>query len=86
MEMQDDPLWKIARKRAKFKQHFAVYLIMSAFFWAIWYFTDRSAYMWPIWPMLGWGLGLAFNYYQAYHFNEDEMTRKEYEKLKGPNS
>lgn len=82
MEVEDRELWRIAAKRAAFKKHFAVYVIVNAFLWAIWFFTDRSGYPWPVWPTLGWGLGLAFNYVQAYLFNKKDLINKEYEALK----
>ena len=38
---------------------------------------------WPIFPMLGWGIGLAIQYMKAYHiFGESSLEQKEYEKLK----
>jgi hypothetical protein len=81
MEVIDDPLMKIARKRVGFKKNFASYVIVNGFLWAIWYFTDRG-YPWPIWPMLGWGVGIAFNYVDAYELDKSDMVNKEYEKLK----
>jgi hypothetical protein len=85
-EQRDMQLWKLAEKRAKFKNHLGIYVIMNAFFWALWFFTDRHNYgvdvPWPIWPMLGWGIGLAFNYFDAYHNDKMMSTEKEYEKLK----
>jgi hypothetical protein len=32
--------------------------------------------------MMGWGVGIAFQYFQAYHGNKFSNTREEYEKLK----
>ena len=78
---QNDPLWKIAQKRANFKTNLVIYVIINTFLWAIWYFTT-GGYIWPIWPTLGWGVGLAFMYVGAYHMDKDDMTRREYEKLK----
>jgi hypothetical protein len=37
--------------------HLASYLAVIAALWLIWALTG-SGYPWPIWPMLGWGLGL----------------------------
>ena len=83
MEVQQDPLWKVAKKRAGFKKHLALYVIVNSFLWAMWYFTERETPMWPIWTTLGWGIGLAFNFVDAYFLGDkDEMTRREYEKLK----
>jgi class 3 adenylate cyclase len=40
--------------------HLRVYLIFMLFFIGIWAATG-AGYFWPIWPMLGWGLGLALH-------------------------
>ena len=84
---RDGHLWKIAQKRASFKKHLASYFLISAFFWALWFFTDgihedNDGWPWPVWPMLGWGIGIAFNYMSAYHDDKMSSTQKEYEKLK----
>jgi hypothetical protein len=31
---------------------------------------------------LGWGIGLAFQYYEAYGGNQDDLVQREYDKLK----
>jgi len=83
---RDEQLWRIARRRASFKKHLATYFIMNAFFWALWLFgtgyQQDQGWPWPIWPMLGWGIGVAFNYISAYHDDKMTSTEKEYEKLK----
>lgn len=85
---RDKQLWRIAKKRAGFKRHLASYIIVNGFLWAVWWFTkghgedDANDGMWPIWCTLGWGIGLAFSYYSAYHDNRDEDTMREYQKLK----
>lgn len=86
----DDRLWKVAKKRAEFKRHLTTYFVMSLFFWAVWWFTQGQrtgfrnwAAVWPIWPMLFWGLGIAFQYFNAYgHTDRDTLIRQEYDKLK----
>ena len=87
-EGKDKHLWQIAKKRAGFKKHLATYIIINGFLWALWWFTqghlsdsDYDA-MWPIWSSLGWGVGLAFNYYSAYHSNKEEDIMREYQRLK----
>ncbi len=72
MEQQkDEPLWRIARKRAEFRKSLYSYLVINTFFWLIWWFTagrysGLKGYPWPIWLMLGWGVALAFQYFNAY--------------------
>jgi hypothetical protein len=39
------------------RMHLASYLAVIVGLWLIWALTG-AGYPWPIWPMLGWGLGL----------------------------
>jgi hypothetical protein len=86
---KDEELWKIAKKRAAFKSHLTSYIIVNAFLWALWYITAgrhvelQYFYLaWPIWCTLGWGIGLAFNYFNAYHdMGSQSSVQKEYDKL-----
>jgi hypothetical protein len=51
--------------RVQFKHHLGVYLIVNFLFWMTWYFTG-SGYMWPLWPMALWGVGLILHYFVAW--------------------
>lgn len=83
---KDPKLWEIAKKRAGFKSNLITYLIVNAFLWALWYITDghehSGKWPWPIWPTLGWGIGIAFHYFGAYVYPEANSAEREYEKLK----
>jgi hypothetical protein len=87
---KDPELWRIAQKRAKFRKHLFTYIVINSFFWLLWLFSHRGMHFgyfdgglpWPVWPMLGWGIGLAFNYFDAYHNPNSTLAEKEYEKLK----
>jgi len=93
-EGKDPVLWEIAQKRASFKKHLISYVIVNSFLWGIWFLSfSRHAdfditnirwghFPWPIWPTLGWGIGLAFHYSDAYLFPKVNSVEKEYEKLK----
>jgi 2TM domain-containing protein len=39
------------------RMHLTSYLAVIVGLWLIWALTG-AGYPWPIWPMLGWGLGL----------------------------
>ena len=82
---KDPQLWEIAQRRAAFKRHLLAYVVMSVFFWVIWYLsgqhTGPRGIPWPVWPMLGWGLGIVFNYLGAYVRTGDGAVENEYEKL-----
>lgn len=84
--LNDEQLWQIAKKRAAFKKSFFSFLVVTAFLWAIWWISrgryNQDAYPWPIWPMLGWGIGLAFQYFKAYNGDTQEIASKEFKKLK----
>lgn len=79
----DPKLWQLARKRAAFQRHAASFLLVNGFLIAVWYFTSGGGrYFWPIWSILGWGIGLAFHYYEAYEGDRDSLAEKEYQRLK----
>jgi hypothetical protein len=82
-EAKDQQLWEMAKKRAGFKASLASYFFVNCLLVAVWFFSSGyNSYFWPIWPMLGWGLGLAFQYYGAYHSTRLFSAEQEYEKLK----
>jgi uncharacterized BrkB/YihY/UPF0761 family membrane protein len=89
-EAKDPELWKLAQKRAGFRTHVLIYFIMTIFFWTIYYISlrtnntppaQRDTIPWPVWPMIGWGIGVYFNYLAVYK-NHNSMAEKEYQKLK----
>lgn len=78
----EEMLWQLAKKRAAFKWSLACYVIVNALLVAIWFFTlGIGGYFWPLWPMLGWGVGIAMQYVNAYHTDIFSVTN-EYNKLK----
>ncbi|NCI48867.1 2TM domain-containing protein [Sediminibacterium roseum] len=82
-QQRDDELWQTAKARVAFKWSLAVYFIVNAFLVALWFVTDENHdYFWPVWPMMGWGLGIAFQYFHAYHGGKLNNVNAEYEKLK----
>jgi hypothetical protein len=82
---KDPQLWEIARLRAGFNSHVMTYLVVNTFLWFVWYFTGpdtgRFHTPWPLYPALGWGVGLIFHYLRAYVFPGHNRVEKEYEKL-----
>lgn len=86
-EQRDEKLWQMAKKRADFQRSLASYFIVNAFLWVVWWFTTgrRMGFHgvpWPAWVMIGWGIGLVFQYLNAYGGSRKDLVDKEYEKLK----
>jgi hypothetical protein len=63
-EQRERAIRRIRAKRG-FWVHFAVYLAVNALLVAIWAMTS-TAYFWPVWPMLGWGIGVVAHAVSVY--------------------
>ncbi len=48
----------LREKKIDFRRHFRTYLVMSLFFIAL-NLLGGSHQFWAIWPILGWGIGVA---------------------------
>lgn len=49
--------WRQANR--VFIEHARSYVLVNALLVAIWTLTMFGGYFWPMWPMLGWGIGLV---------------------------
>lgn len=79
----DEYLWKKAKKRVSFKSNATAYVLVNLFLTGIWFFSSNGIEnFWPAWPMMGWGVGLAFHYYDAYVNDARNSLEKEFRKLK----
>lgn len=80
---KDPHLWEIAGRRASFRYHLIAYIIVIGSLWLLWFFTADQArsYIWPVWPTLGWGIGLTFHFLGAFVFPHSNSVEKEYDKL-----
>lgn len=80
MALSDEDITRMAKARVEFKQHLATYFIVNAVLVAIWAATSFGSYFWPFWPILGWGIGLAFHGFNAY--GDGGSVAKEEEKIR----
>ncbi|MDJ0954415.1 MAG: 2TM domain-containing protein [Acidimicrobiia bacterium] len=55
----------LIQAKREFWRHFAVYLVVNAFLVLIWALTS-GGYFWPVWPILGWGIGVAAHAVRVY--------------------
>jgi adenylate cyclase len=68
---------RIEAKRA-FGRHARIYCAVNLLLIAIWAITSRG-YFWPIWPMLGWGVGLGVSYWNTFlrrPISDDDIRRE----------
>ena len=84
MDNYEKQLWIVAKRRVMFKKSFAVYFVVNSFLCAVWFVTigRHGGHFWPIWPILGWGIGIAMQYAHAYTNTGFFSEQKEYDKLK----
>ena len=57
---------KQLKKKRDFVQSALAYVIVNAGLIAIWYFLSPDEHFWPMWVIFGWGIGLAFQFVDAY--------------------
>jgi hypothetical protein len=73
----EDELRRLAVRRLRVKAglwtHFAIYLAVNAFLVVIWFFTG-AGFFWPIFPIAGWGIGVAANAWDA--FGREPVTEE----------
>ena len=89
-QLSDDELERLARKRAGAKLgwyvHALVYLAVNGGMILAWHFGLRSR-PWPIYPVLGWGLGLALHGLSVFMLGtgsawRERMVQRERERLR----
>jgi hypothetical protein len=56
---------RATRRRRELRSHLLTYLMVNAMLIGIWAATGAD-YFWPIWPLLGWGIGVASHAAEAY--------------------
>jgi hypothetical protein len=56
-------------RRREFVEHLVAYCIVNGALWLIWLIialTAGATFPWPLFPMAGWGIGLAFHAWSAF--------------------
>ena len=60
-----EELLKVAKRRVFLKKiirwHVILFLVINALLCAIFYLTTPGGYFWPMWSILGWGVGLIIH-------------------------
>jgi len=84
MDEQERREAAVKRLKAKreFWQHLVVYVLVNALLIVVWWVTGNGdSHFWPLWPLLGWGIGLALHAWDTFRRPiSEEAIRKEMEK------
>jgi hypothetical protein len=89
MPMQNQDVYKTARRRVEAKLgfyiHVAIYVIVNALLVFL-NLTYTPQYLWFLWPVLGWGIGIFFHALGVFIFPsgspiKERMIEREIEKL-----
>jgi 2TM domain-containing protein len=67
------------KKRRDFYGHLLVYALVNAFLVVIWAITDVHGFFWPVFPIVGWGIGVVMNAWDVYgrrEIDEDQIRRE----------
>lgn len=84
----DAELRALALKHLKDKRdlqaHLVAYVTVNLLLVGIWWVTMPGGFFWPIFPILGWGIGLAFNIWEVISPEPGpEQVSAEMERLRG---
>jgi hypothetical protein len=77
-ELRDRALKRL-KKRRDFRAHVLVYTLVNAFLVVIWAVTTPGGFFWPIFPLVGWGIGVVMNGWDAYFaddFSEEDIEKE----------
>lgn len=82
-ELREQAVAQLKKKR-DFRGHLFIYVAVNAMLVVIWAITGGD-FFWPIFPILGWGVGVAANAWDVYGRKpiSEEEIRRETERLRG---
>ena len=73
LERAKEQWW--ARRKSSFFRHLRTYCLVQGFLFLVNVMTNPGGYLWVVWPILGWGLGLAFHAAEAFFPNDAKVER-----------
>ncbi|MCP3425993.1 2TM domain-containing protein [Rothia sp. AR01] len=76
---------KRLREKREFLLHLVIYLAVNVLLVVLWASSEDPGFFWPIFPILGWGIGVfshGWTVYRGQHFSEDRI-RREMDRMRG---
>lgn len=78
-ELRERAVRRLKKKR-DLRGHLLVYVLVNTFLVVIWAMTSGTdGFFWPVFVMLGWGIGVVANIYDVYfaeEFGEEDIQRE----------
>jgi 2TM domain len=76
---------KRLKKRRDFAGHLLIYFLVNAFLVVIWAMTNIHGFFWPVFPIVGWGIGVFMNAWDVFHDEDfdEERIHREIERIQG---
>jgi 2TM domain-containing protein len=74
-----DAAVKRLRKKRELQAHLLAYAMVNLFLVGLWYFTMPGGFFWPLFPIFGWGIGLAFHVWDVFSpetFTDEQVARE----------
>lgn len=65
-------------KKQEFHAHLLAYVLVNAMLVGIWAVTG-AGFFWPVFPLLGWGIGMGFHAWDTYRVGEPSEAQIERE-------
>jgi hypothetical protein len=78
-QMSEQELYREAKERVEAKKgfyiHFTIFALVSIMLYIIWRVT-WTGYPWYIWPIFGWGIGIAAHFLAVFVFPTQSSWEK----------
>ena len=81
LDLREQALARIKKKR-EFVEHLIAYVLVNALLIGIWAVTG-AGFFWPIFVLLGWGIGIVFHGLEVYRVPPSEaQIQREMDQLR----
>ncbi|MBP2833802.1 2TM domain-containing protein [Aquimarina sp. U1-2] len=73
-------IYEKARRRVGFRIHFIAFIIGVLINWVVWA-VYPTVHIWPIWPTLGWSIGITAHYLGVFYPGKVFSIEKEINRI-----
>jgi 2TM domain-containing protein len=83
-DLREAAITRLHKKR-DLQAHLLAYVLVNLMLNGIWLVTNPGGFYWPVFPLLGWGIGMVFHIWDVYGPSEpsEEKIRREMNRLGG---